>query len=729
MVGCRSRCYAELVDTRRILIVGLLALGCGDAADNAGPTQCDGGKCDNAGGDDADGPARTCLQLVDDLSGNALTDEEILAQDDPIAQLVLKADGNCPISVADIVERLREKDCKQQGTQVVSERSQLLGVFTDYRAVTELECAGRRVFLHFPILAQDVKEIVVPEDGPPQLGKNIDKERLAATLDHTFPAIISENVDGIFNFYQSSSTIHRVCSPRGGFVTEDGRLAASLPEDLRSCETTAECEDGEECLQRPDEHGVVADVRYFGNSMDFVNLPDRDKTIEAMAEALPGPVTSEADIEHSLTIKRNCAVCHPGGGLTMREFDSPWVHWDQGSHFSSPQSRELIAAAPDVLGGFEDGFDFERTVDAANGAYNEARIRLAKELIAQESPGSRTFTTADLLRPLFCTDEFNIDTTGGRPDVDFTSMNFSEVITDSNISPFSSIPAKHEKFEEIIEKQGWKLWGFSAGPFAGLREKLGIPEPRETLGTMTFITRAVIDHDYEAALVQNDIIDREFAKDVLKVDFTRSVFSEERCGLLEVVDRVDPAKFLEEGPAAILAQLEADGPKNGAEADFLANLQEPDTDANGAVAAFVNVCKERPADEMLEDYLKYVAHVRKRAAHRESSMAVSEAAFLMFRFPGANGFMMPDALGLEFEPGLRFDPESCKLIHNYPGQEPENDGPEPDPDDTEPAPANDAQCSQRGCDFDPAADCQCDEFCESAGDCCDDKTENTCEED
>src|SRR4029079_17978427 len=41
------------------------------------------------------------------------------------------------------------------------------------------------------------------------------------------------------------------------------------------------------------------------------------------------------------------AGCHPGGGLNMKELESPWVFWDVGA---LPGATETIAKSPDILG-------------------------------------------------------------------------------------------------------------------------------------------------------------------------------------------------------------------------------------------------------------------------------------------------------------------------------------------------------------------------------------------
>ena len=347
--------------------------------------------------------------------------------------------------------------------------------------------------------------------------------------------------------------------------------------------------------------------------------------------------------------------------------------------------------------------------------------------VASEAPGGRTLTTGEILRPLFCTDEFNILTTGSRPGVDFTSIRMKDTVLDRRIAPFGGIDTTHEKFQAELAKREWQLWGFNVGPFAG---KLPAT-PRETLGTLTFLHRADIDQQYIDLLLAQNVIDPEMVADALAIDFTQGVYSSERCDLVEVLDRVDPSVFLDAtGPkpdaggllrAALIDALDGNA-SPGAEADFLANLQTDGTDAKALANDFVDVCKTRDADALLADFVEYVGHTRKRAAHQDEAVDLGEGGFLMFRFPGYNGFGIAEAMAQPFVSGRRFDPETCELINHYPGlvSEPE---PEPEPP---PAPQpeddggpGDLSCAERGCAFDPGATCQCDAECVGAGDCCD----------
>ena len=45
---------------------------------------------------------------------------------------------------------------------------------------------------------------------------------------------------------------------------------------------------------------------------------------------------------------RRCAACHTGGGLIMKELDTPWVHWE--GHMDTPGAAELVNAGVMLAG-------------------------------------------------------------------------------------------------------------------------------------------------------------------------------------------------------------------------------------------------------------------------------------------------------------------------------------------------------------------------------------------
>lgn len=554
-----------------LAVLGLAGCGGESTEDPASSGSCDGGKCDEA---DSEGQALSCAEALVDLSGNQLKVEDMLANGDAVAELVLNnQEGSCALSVADMATVLASS-CRNHRSAFVSERAQRLGAFTDYRSVTMMDCDQGAVFLHYPILAREL--------GGGDLSEH---------LKEVAPAIMAEDkVSGVFNYYQSTGQ----------------------------------------------------DIRFFGNSLDMLKGADLEKLEEIQGE--------EEDFKISFGVERSCASCHPGGGLLMKELEAPWVHWEPD--FASPQTDELVSSASAILGDLSDGIDLEFAVRDGNDTINKSRIDHVVAGLGSE------FDVGDLLRPLFCTDEFNI---GSGFSEDVSSFRFDDVVLDRGHFTGLRIRSSNEEYQRILDERGSHL----------LTEALGAPRFKETVGGFTFMHRARIDEEYIDSLVNQGIIDSELVTDIRLIDFTRSLYSEERCDLLSIAEKVS-ADAVEGGGEKIrdgmIEVLSAQDSLSPAENDLLTLLQEENTDSSRFVTPFVDACDSRTGrgdtGDMLEDYLEYEAQVRKRAADREAGEPGDDPSFMQFRFPGVNGFTMP----IDDQPtqaGFRFHPQTCETTTDY----------------------------------------------------------------
>src|SRR5690349_13048330 len=150
---------------------------------------------------------------------------------------------------------------------------------------------------------------------------------------------------------------------------------------------------------------------YFGSSSDFVEK---------------GPGQGDT---------RRCANCHTGGGLVMKELDTPWVNWT--GHFQTPGTNKVIDANKDDLGSESSGANMESVVNAGNREWTKTRVTNALNPMRSDVKA--------LLRPLFCTVEHNIDTA-----VDFDSSNFQGIPVDFLVDPafksFGSIGIKSDVY-------------------------------------------------------------------------------------------------------------------------------------------------------------------------------------------------------------------------------------------------------------------------------------------
>lgn len=218
-----------------------------------------------------------------------------------------------------------------------------------------------------------------------------------------------------------------------------------------------------------------------------------------------------------------CASCHADGGLTMREIDAPWVHWE------SPAVRTVGAGA--VLDRFTElgvrgsGAEFSEVVRAGNAAWNRTRIAAYAEPDRTELHGG---STRPLLEPLFCGTTLNLQSAGGPNDVggvvDVSAVPSSFFI-DPAFGEGTTVPVDEDAYTRALSEVGSRLEG--------------VVGPRDTYFGLTFVERAASDLAYVDDLLAFGIVDEEFVLDVLSVDFTAPVFSSARCGLLEFAPSFD----------------------------------------------------------------------------------------------------------------------------------------------------------------------------------------------
>jgi len=132
-----------------------------------------------------------------------------------------------------------------------------------------------------------------------------------------------------------------------------------------------------------------------------------------------------------------------------------------------------------------------------------------------------------------------------------------------------------------------------------------------------FIERSHADNNYVEQARDAKIIDDAFIKDVLMVDFTRPVFSDDRCGLLSFAPDLTAAnmtaKKVRDG---FIANLEAETPVAGSPAaQLLAHLKASnDTAAHDAtVDAFVAACTALGSKPFLQSSLAITSLNREKA--------------------------------------------------------------------------------------------------------------------
>jgi hypothetical protein len=392
------------------------------------------------------------------------------------------------------------------------------------------------------------------------------------------------------------------------------------------------------CDGRPT-HGIIFSL--FGISAGDSEMPPN---VEAIAFDSTAGVFNYYEAEPSGEVKffgtsndmlkgadgsiRRCAECHVAGGLVMKELHTPWLHWE--GHMDTPGAEELVAAHED-LGSKTTGAEFEGVVKSANRTWNQQRLDFLKA----------NATPADVLRPLFCSVEVNLDNgadfespvAGGAGGDQMSRIPFDSLL-DPKLKGFGSITVAFNDYDALIKQNGQQVPGVSGAI--------------DTVFDYVFVERSEIDTDYIDKLKAAGIVDDELIKDILMVDFTRPVFSDDRCDLLELVPQIANADL---NPASIkdglIANLEGKA-AGSPEAELLANLQATgghDT----AINAFTTACTNLGSAQVMANAMAVTSLNRDLARELR-----------VFEFPST----MPDD-DLNVEQGTRLHPTTCELVTEF----------------------------------------------------------------
>jgi hypothetical protein len=216
-----------------------------------------------------------------------------------------------------------------------------------------------------------------------------------------------------------------------------------------------------------------------------------------------------------------CKGCHTAGGLVMKELRNPWMHWE-GNGVGTAGGK-LIDDNPDDLGTskFSRGSSMESLTKAGNRKWNERKIQLL-------SDAEGKFSVKDMLRPLFCGEQVNLDTLSTSQNSEPTTVP-QGVFAHCKMFGANSCSSTH-----FGESGGVKIAaGIYQAAIAAAGQKVQGLGVDDTLFKGVFIEPSAEDIDYLDQLIAAGIIDDDFVTDVLAVDFTRPVFSTDRCELLE----------------------------------------------------------------------------------------------------------------------------------------------------------------------------------------------------
>jgi hypothetical protein len=461
-----------------------------------------------------------------------LTADELKKLGDPIAQKVLQGGKGCPTKLSEIVAKLNTTDTKNCiGGGGGSSSGGNGGIVPPLPKPDAGAASGAPTGLTTRFVSDASQELGKPD---------------------TYRGVLTRECDG--------RTGHEL------FISMFGIAAGGpLPDDV-------------ELIGEDKTKGVFdfyareeGKWKFFGNSL---NLVEDGYDCDANGACVPKAAT-----------KTRCASCHVGGGLVMKELNSPWVKWEGDTQ--TPGVDDLMKAHADILGGRGDGIDMENRVTSGNhDDWIPARIEFLK-----------TKGTQEVLRPLFCTIDLNLQSGQGSANADF--------FLDPIWSQFSGVQLTD--YDTAIASNKQVLLSSQTGkPLA----KTGGGNLTDTFFKFTYPERSKQDVDYVQALIDKKVIDADFAKDVAFVDFTRPIFSKTRCDLLAAAPTLDAAKMT---PDAIRDGFKKNlAGKTGAAADLLKSLGDTKDDAahTTAVSAFLTACGARPGKDMTSDILAYASHIR-----------------------------------------------------------------------------------------------------------------------
>jgi len=289
-----------------------------------------------------------------------------------------------------------------------------------------------------------------------------------------------------------------------------------------------------------------------------------------------------------------CSGCHVNGGLLQKELALPHNDW-----FTQSRNLPLATVKPDafVQGRLAD------MVDA--GELSKLVVASARRLA--DSPGYRKVLASrsmqEQLRPLFCPVELNIESDSDPLDDRKPTLRIpSGFFADARLAA-ADITIARKDYDAALAK---------------LRSRL--PEtPGRADADHGWLTPVKAQSDIVAvdALIEQGVVDKEFAADVLAVDFTNPVFSGTRCGLLKLVP--------EKGGPTFVARLQdaLRGASTPGATELLRNLSDPARNAafhKERAVAFLTNCQQRASDPgAVADWSRLLAQRRAEVSASEIS--------------------------------------------------------------------------------------------------------------
>ena len=168
--------------------------------------------------------------------------------------------------------------------------------------------------------------------------------------------------------------------------------------------------------------------------------------------------------------------------------------------------------------------------------------------------------SADVLRPLFCSVEIN-DTgadfespvIGGPGGDQLTRIPFDSLFDSAQFGGSGSISVQFTDYDALIKSNGQRVEGVTGAI--------------DTVFDYVFVERSDADNDYVLQLRSAGVVDDDFVKDVVMVDFTRPVFSDDSAAACWHSRPSRAAELTAENiRKGFIAKLEAAAPVTGSRA-------------------------------------------------------------------------------------------------------------------------------------------------------------------
>ncbi len=524
---------------------------------------------------------------------------------DELANRIINEGDSCPTSFRDVMTSLSASGCKNVETRVVEtsahhlDAAGLTGQAQDdfmlfggqvpetggYHTVTTMQC-GDRDNAENRIMFLQSKQF----EGEPA------KRKADGTLEN--PGVSETSIWERSGLRKTMEVI--AWDPTGGPIIDGNATGVYNYYGLEAAdENGADCKSFGKCAE--------PNWSFHGNSAQFLDL---NENLEQTGAFFAAPQ------------KRRCAECHTGGGLIMRELNSPWINWEED--FVTPGARGLMAAHGDVLGkdlSSRSGADQEFTVVGdGNELWDKQRILIANSATTMANPNP-------LLKPLFCSVEINVQTSFSANVSSVGNSFFFDPTLSSKANASLSVRFANSTYRDAVNSgqviprltNGTGATGLDA-PFNNV-PGFGVVD---TAGGFMVPERSGADMEYLGRLEDAGIVDSALVKAVLGVDFTRPIFSPTRCGILAELNltwsdlggNVTKSDTVRAAIEAKLNALSTAGTLSAGGQELLANLAEPEK-IDERMDTFANACTARVDDDesaMVADII-HVANVTREKAY------------------------------------------------------------------------------------------------------------------